>query len=493
MFASQIENRVRLAALLALLVAVPGYAGGGPENVLLVVNTRDRDSVKIGEEYARLRQIPPVCVLKLEWPHSKATIKIDQFKQDLLTPILQTIQTRGLERQVDYIVYSAGFPFIVDFKSIGSADRRPQGSLTGLTYLYHRVLQAKSGDELMGRLTNTYFRPFDSSAGQLVGRSVGFRADRNWAIQAGAQRIVGKYYLSVMLGYTMGRGNNVDEVLSYLRRSALADGTHPQGTIYYMKSTDSLRSGPRDGSYTQMVSLLRERQVRAREVDGPIPRNRQDVIGTMMGVANFDWQQSGSVILPGAICEHLTSFGGVFYSSAGQTPISEFLRYGAAGSSGTVTEPTNVPWKFPHPSLHLHYVEGCSLAEAFYQAVASPYQLIILGDPLCKPWARIPEVRARIVLPTESDPHLTIVPAVSDSVPVQAIEWYLDGRLIHHAQPGEMLRIADGELSPGTHEVRVVAIAQSPIETRGRWIGEVHILADGTISRGTDDKSAHAN
>ena len=40
--------------------------------------------------------------------------------------------------------------------------------------------------------------------------------------------------------------------------------------------------------------------------------------------------------------------------------------------------------------IQVHYARGCSLAEAFYQSVYAPYQLMIVGDPLCRPWANIP-------------------------------------------------------------------------------------------------------
>ena len=42
--------------------------------------------------------------------------------------------------------------------------------------------------------------------------------------------------------------------------------------------------------------------------------------------------------------------------------------------------------------LHVHYASGCTLAEAYYQSVFGPYQLLVVGDPLCRPWARIPVV-----------------------------------------------------------------------------------------------------
>jgi len=72
--------------------------------------------------------------------------------------------------------------------------------------------------------------------------------------------------------------------------------------------------------------------------------------------------------LPGAIAESLTSYGGHF-DHGGQTKLTEFLRHGAAGSSGAVQEPWSIQAKFPVPLLHAYYADGCSLAEAFYQSI----------------------------------------------------------------------------------------------------------------------------
>ena len=57
-------------------------------------------------------------------------------------------------------------------------------------------------------------------------------------------------------------------------------------------------------------------------------------------------------------------------------------------------EPYSIQAKFPHPGIHVHYCRGASLAEAFYQSVNAPYQLLVVGDPLCQPWATIPQVAA---------------------------------------------------------------------------------------------------
>ena len=126
-----------------------------------------------------------------------------------------------------------------------------------------------------------------------------------------------------------------------------ADATHPKGTVYFMEN-DDVRSTTRQWAFASAVKALEGTAVRGAIVDGSLPSKKDDVAGAMVGSAGVDWRSSGSTILPGAICEHLTSYGGIMTEGAGQTPLTEFLRYGAAGSSGTVVEPMSMQAKFPY-------------------------------------------------------------------------------------------------------------------------------------------------
>ena len=121
---------------------------------------------------------------------------------------------------------------------------------------------------------------------------------------------------------------------------------------------------------------------------------KRDVLGLSTGIATFSWTATGSKIVPGAICENLTSYGGMILDEP-QTKLAEFLRNDAAGSSGTVIEPFAIQAKFPHPLIHAHYASGCSLAEAYYQSVEGPFQLLIVGDALCQPWATPPVLQVK--------------------------------------------------------------------------------------------------
>lgn len=478
-----------LRVLVALLAVVPAtaFAGGGPENLLLVVNSSSGDSLAVANAYAAARRVPAINVLMLPWEGSKESTTISEFRERLLAPILRTIDARGLTAQIDCIVYSADFPWRIDFieelpAPLIGKEKFPSGSLTGMTMLYSATLQPPSGGMLawLDPQSNRYAQPVAPDGVPAPTR--GFRGWYGWGPRGELMESGGvRYLLSVMLGVTAGRGNSVAEITSSLRAAAAADGTRPAGTIYFMTNGD-VRTTTRSGAFPAAVKALEQAGVKAAIAAGALPQNKTDVAGLMAGIADFDWPKSGSRILPGAICENLTSYGGIFTPAAGQTPLSEFIRAGAAGSSGTVIEPYALQAKFPHAMIQVHYARGASLAEAFYQAVTSPYQLIVVGDPLCQPWARVPTVEVVMAADSttiepleklsgrvEIEPRATL----PDNGVADRFELFVDGLRLASCSLGERLSFDTTALADGHHELRVVAIDSSPVETQGRWVQQV--------------------
>lgn len=459
--------------------AGPARAGGGPENVLLVVNARSWASLTVANHYVQLRQIPPSNILHLDWHGSNEGVTVQIFRKSILQPVLQTIRERGLGDQIDAIVYSSDLPWLIDCQqdAVGqtlSAPFTPMGSLTGVTYLWPLVLSQKI-DYL--RLDSNQYCHGPASAEQEL-PTHGFRSWYGWGklrapLEAGGQH----YALSTMLAVTSGRGNSVREAVQYLTQSAAADGTAPRGTVYFLKNGD-VRSTTRQAGFEDARTRLQALGVAAEVLDGTLPNDKQDVQGAMLGVADFSWASSGSQILPGAICEHLTSFGGIMSEDAGQTPLTELLRHGAAGASGTVVEPYAIQQKFPLPDIHVHYARGCTLAEAFYQSVAGPFQLLIVGDPLCRPWARIPQVSIEGVAANEvARGTLALVARLDPAGPAaDRYEWFLDGVRRRAEDGSEGWRLDTTRIADGYHELRVVAIESTPIESQGRAL--VGILVD---------------
>ena len=157
-------------------------AGGGPENMILVVNSSDPGSLTIANQYIDLRKIPACNVVYLDWRGGDAQIDINTFRDKILRPIVSEIEKRNLSAQIDGIIYSSKFPWRIDFREdvpqdfVKSKSLDPSGvsgsspacgSLNGLTYLYGPVLAKDVAD--YGSLTsNHYMRLFDSLGGSTL-------------------------------------------------------------------------------------------------------------------------------------------------------------------------------------------------------------------------------------------------------------------------------------------------------------------------------------
>lgn len=472
-----------LLVLAILALAGRAWAGGGPENVLLLVNSNSLDSKTVANHYIALRRVPPSNVVYIDWRGGLDGCQGVYFAGQILRPAIEAIAERGLTHQIDYVVYSADFPWKVNLESLFPETKfdittRPWASITGATYLWQYVRDKNPA--MMLPVVNWYVSPHSGDnyvkCQQLdKTESRAFHAITFWTADGGTtpDRSQGQaYLLSTMLGVTQGRGNTVAEVVGYLKRAAQADGTRPRGTFYYMKNND-IRSVTRHGCFDAAAAQLKRMGVSAVVAPGVLPAGAQDVLGVMTGAEDVNVGKSGDRLLPGAIVDNLTSYGGALEQSMGQTPLSAFLRAGAAGACGTVFEPLALQAKFPLPSLFIHYARGCSLAESFYQSVSGPYMLLVVGDPLCQPFAVPPKVAVAGIKAGQTVSGMLAIDATATTVPLRRVgkmELYVDGRLVARFEPGRAAQLDTAKLLDGYHELRVVAVSADAIETRGRLI-----------------------
>ena len=497
-----------LVSLLLTLGSSRAQAGGGPENLFMVVNPKSVDSMTVANNYIKLRDIPSRNVFYLDFNPDLGTVSVKTFREKILIPILNTIKDRGLIGQVDYVVYSTDYPwrislqfdiqnFLDSAKESQKDDSQPivwpkvltrHGSLTSMTYLYQLVLTKQP--IYTGLTANHYMRIMkgEEQTTPTIGFSNRLRFD---ATGKPTKELTGrKYLLSVALGIagTHGRrGNTVNEIIQYLERSVKADATFPQGIIYYDESSDP-RSTTRQPLFAAAIRALAKLGVQGEIVYKYPPKGAMNIMGLTLGAASVDLTPWLRGIKPGAICDNLTSSGGIMDANASQTPITDFLRAGMAGASGAVVEPFAIPAKFPNPMIHVHYARGCSLAEAFYQSIHGPYQMLIVGEPLCKPWAKIPRVSIKMSQSSQAEkqgatptPPQTIEPnqTISGKITLHPsadqaggqkthhFEIYIDGHLVGICLSGGDSPIDSARLGDGYHELRVVAVGPQPVYTRG--------------------------
>ena len=584
-----------LLGFLFCLLPLTALAGGGPENLILIVNADSASSKLLANHYIHGRGIPQSNVIYLADVPDREIIKWPQFRTKILEPLLNEIKRRKLVGQIDYVVYSSDFPttIIVNehrtkllemLKEQGQENVPPQlfnpnASITSLTFFAGAALREQPAYMLLE--SNRYYRqvaekllrtPFSgerqsefeavihlikskqeqdyqkaitklsefrkSNPSQLAisywlakfygklgdapnatkwlilalrqgwcyqkqtqsdlafervkddplfrgivdripdvpfvfAPTHGFKNNYKWAANGMLNKEQGQgdqYFLSTILSVTRNYGINEKQAVEQLQRSIKADGTQPEGTFYFTDTKD-VRSTTRKPNFASAITQLEAMGYGTKVVTSGVPVKALDIIGLTCGTPGFNWAASGSQILPGAFCDNLTSFGGMFHR-AGQTKCSQFLRYGAAGSSGTVVEPYAVQAKFPHPMIHVHYARGCSLAEAFYQSVSGPFQTIVVGDAICSPWAIEPTMEinpSSFESPVKGVLNLSVDIAESP-VKVGALLFYVDGRLVQQTPVVSEMKVDTRKLPDGYHELRVVAVANNLVQTTGRVV-----------------------
>lgn len=537
-------------ALAGIALGGAAHAGGGPENVVVVVNASSPGSKEVANHYVRLRDIPATNVVALDYSGPVESASGEVFREQILRPVIEEIARRGLGAQIDVVAYSTDFPWRItlggDFPAEPALPKHltPNASLTGATFLFGFVFGKNPG--VVSFDSNWYYAtaPGQPRATNLqrcrqLGAvpSRGFRARDAWTADGtrSADPKVGRHYLlASMLGVTTGRGNTVAEIKASLDRAVEAEASPPEGRVYFMRNGD-VRSLTRHACYDAAAEQVRQAGGDALVQVGVCPTGAQDITGLMTGAADLDLGKARLGFRPGAFCEHLTSAGGILFKPGFQTPLTDLIRAGATGACGAVEEPYAIQAKFPTPALQVHYRRGCSLAEAFYQSVAAPYQLLLVGDPLCQPWATRPDVRSAgwpgasapgsiepggstglgfdllgLEAPAattgpetleatspaaESDtpPTLSLRPVVT-SAGVEGGVWelFVDGKLTMRLSSGTRFAMTDEQLGPGWHELRLVGLSADPLETQRLRKGALVVPRgerDGAVTLRIDSES----
>lgn len=176
---------------------------------------------------------------------------------------------------------------------------------------------------------------------------------------------------------------NFGQAKALIDRGIAADDSSPFGTAYLLDTSDKQRD-VRASTFVS-ASLFSGLRVQVQILDANVLRDRSDVLFYFTGVPQV--ADLGTLrFLPGAIADHLTSFGGELIGSPQMSSL-EWLEAGATGSYGTVVEPCNFPAKFPSvPIVMRRYLAGETLIEAYWKSVAEPSQGVFIGEPLARPF-----------------------------------------------------------------------------------------------------------
>ena len=444
-------QRYRKFVILAWLgcVALPLHLFGlAPHELLVIANRNEPTSVRIARAYMQVRQIPRqnLVMLDLSPDVDGHYISLDRgaFTEQIWTPAQSTVTQRRLDHILAW-VFSTHIPFRVDHEL--------SVSVQGLVFL-RNVLPAANAITRAEYSSPLFVGPANPNDIVLPPRS----------LQVAAASLRAEVPIpSMSLGYIGPRGNTEEEILGMIERSVRADASAPSGTVFFVTGED-VRARIREWQYQPVRAQLLRMGVGA-VITNAVPTHAGAVLGVMMGARDPNPDQIGTFV-PGAVGEHLTSYGATFDQTS-QTKITRWISAGVSGTAGTVTEPYAVWPKFPHARFYVHYRSGYSLLESFYLSLRTPLQSFLIGDPLVAPWApaarlRITGVRENEVVRDARDIDLQITAPMG--MHYGRFVYMINGLVVGE---GPSFRLDPASIPPGLHELRAVAyragLVSSPI------------------------------
>lgn len=458
------------ALLLALGAAGTALAGGGPENVLVVVNDLCPDSVEIGRYYVLKRDVPRHHVVHVKIPGTPPAKDAkppfvyrvpdvipggyDGYVKLLEEPVRQWLAEHPKER-ITTILLTRGIPVCANPKG-AERERRSTAHLLACHAAPDEGWKGGSGDR-----KNPIHRTDVS-------------VDPAHPSKEGAPPI-----------FCVGMINAFD--LADMKRmvdlAVEADAKPRKGTVYLGESAEKDPRGMYSPSFPKLGEILKALGFKSEIVPHATNRilleNRQDVMFYQYGQAGWDPTfPAKNRFLPGCVVDNLTSFGLVpaqFDASTtqGQTPMPHFLRAGATAVQGCVAEPTTGAWDPEYYHIQ-KYFEGYNLIESYTMGHPwMPWMNLVCGDPLLQPWALRPTLKEESFEPVggekgkKGDHRLKVsAKAARDGAKVALLRLYVDGIAIQEAE-GESAEFELPGFDPDVNRWTVVAVDDSKFRTQG--------------------------
>jgi len=309
----------------------------------LVINEDDPYSVEVGKYYAAARQIPAERILRVRLP-VRAGLTREEFE--------------GLAKRVDAFY----------------------GSRVQALALAWRLPYAVDCNAITGALTTGFDAKLCSKTCAPSRPSSYFGSMSTRPYKDHRMR------LSMLLA-----SKDVEAAKAMIDRGVRSDGTLglrgalPVG-VHFVATSDTVRSQrqylfPPAGPVSQFGIQVHLDQTEAL-------KNVDRVLIYMTGRATVDALDTVGFV-PGALADHLTSFGGILDQAHGQMTVLSWLEAGATASYGTTSEPCAHLQKFPNPQAALlFYLQGATALEAYWKSVAWPQQGLFVGEPLAAPFGR---------------------------------------------------------------------------------------------------------
>lgn len=429
--------------------------GGGPKNVLLVVNLNSPVSQSIGDYYQQKRGIPARNVCKIRCSTDEWASKTE-CETNIVTPIRNFLSSPDIHGRIDYIVLTQGIPLKASYN-----DSAWWGYVS-----VPSVLNCVGEPSIAAPCTN----PYGPTASPLPTPQY-FTHQTSFGGKS-------YYVVTCLAAYTEDQVHRmIDDAAAAGPRNGLflLDGRYetPNGSSQYY-ANDRLRQANHNlhaWGYTTYYD------------DVTFDSKINDFVGGQSGVMGyFSWgsnENSYSLsaytsngFLPGSIADsYVSTSGRTFISpqSSGQSLIADLIPQGVSGCTGYVSEPGVSLQSYP-TTLFDRYVHGYNMGESFFAANPRLYwKTITIGDPLMAPYATPPTVTLSIPGAPSVHGRVTISATATDASGIGKVEFYVDDLLkaTCNGPPYQFTWDTTNGFPDGQHIVEAIAYENTPVYTQG--------------------------
>lgn len=308
-----------------------------PKDIAVIINDSDPLSRQIGNYYQSARNIPPVNIIRIRFQPGHSEIAPDDFAK------LKAIIDQKTPDYIQAFAVAWATPYRVGCMSLTAA----------LAFGFDHKYCAET-------CAPTALSPYFNSPGT--------KPYTDYRVRP-----------AMMLA-----GTSFENAKALIDRGIRSDRSFPKGTAYLLSTSDTARNSRAPGFQLAKEEFAEVFPVHILETDHIA--DRDDVLFYFTGLIRVPMLDTLH-FLPGAIADHLTSFGGMLTDSLQMSSL-RWLEAGATASYGTAVEPCSFPQKFPAPAVAMfYYAAGASVIEAYWKSVAWPGQGVFIGEPLAKPFA----------------------------------------------------------------------------------------------------------
>jgi uncharacterized protein (TIGR03790 family) len=309
-----------------------------PNQLAIVINDAEPNSVAVGEYYRKRRNIPAANVVHVRIAGKPRRISAERF-----AALKEQIDAQlGPQVQAVLMVWTA--PYAVECNSI-------------------------TGAYTLG------FDPAQCAKTCAAGRPSAY-------FNSASRRPYTDLHLRLSM---LMPTESLDAARAVIDRGVAAGFRTVPASAYYLVTSEKNRNTR--AAFFPPPGRIEARKLTTRRLEADALEGARDIVIYETGIAQVAKLDTLKFV-PGALADHLTSLGGDLLGE-GQMSSLRWLQAGATASYGSVSEPCNYWQKFPNPAVLLrHYVQGNSAIEAYWKSVAWPTQGLFIGEPLAAPYRR---------------------------------------------------------------------------------------------------------